>query len=150
MSMKLHLGVNDLPYATKDAISTGSVAEILEAKYHIMEVFYELHQQEIADALTNGIQGSLETLLMSGKANPRDLLNSSGTSQIVDLFHQFLLSGEVEKMGIPGVPTKAAIDRKSSRFKKKRGPNKRPSFVDTGTYESSFQAWLEGFGYGQT
>jgi len=49
---------------------------------------------------------------------------------------------EVEKLGIPGVPTKAALRGVNHRLKhpyRRRGA--RPSFVDTSLYMSSFKAW---------
>src|SRR4051794_28928498 len=88
--MILHLGVVDLPYSSgqiaprrvavkrrkgtlvPDTISapaggqqtTGDVATILEDRYHILEVFFEVHQDDIVRALEDAIGGSLEDLRM--------------------------------------------------------------------------------------
>src|SRR5258706_1457233 len=84
--MKLVFGVVDIPYS--DAFSatekrtvrwrrrmkpwqripgtttTGDVAEILEARYGVMAMFYLLHGQDVADALEKTLQGKLDNLLM--------------------------------------------------------------------------------------
>lgn len=140
--MKLTLGVIEQPYQDSPGVTTGDVAEILEAKYHPMEIFYEVHQQEVADDLAEGFAGTLESMLKGAPVDPADLF-LSGTAKIDAAFKNFLLTGEMESLGIPGVPTKAAVERRSLRFKKKRGPSKRPSFIDTGLYESNFKSWIE-------
>jgi hypothetical protein len=38
----LHLGVNDLPYS-RGGKTTGEVADILEARYAIMQTFVDMH-----------------------------------------------------------------------------------------------------------
>jgi hypothetical protein len=50
---------------------------------------------------------------------------------------------EMDRLGYPGVPTKASLDGVSHRFKNKRGAPGRPSFSDTGLYEDSFVAWID-------
>ena len=67
---------------------------------------------------------------------------AAGESQIENRFKQFLSLREVEKLGIPGVPTKAALAGVSHRFKGKKG-GRRPSFIDTGLYQASFKAWID-------
>ena len=55
----LHFGVVDLPYGDtasgnapkKGAETTGDVAEILEAKYHVIELFYQELGDHVASAL---------------------------------------------------------------------------------------------------
>ena len=161
--MKLILGCVDLPYPhiNDDEVhryaktmakamgdntpveTTGDVAEILEAKYHPMEVFWELHGQECADALTEGFNGLLETLVRGGPAPQADAMFLEGTDLIEAKYKTFLLTGEIESLGIPGVPTKAALKRRSLRFKKKVANAQHPSFVDTGLYEGSVKAEVE-------
>ena len=142
MTLTLHLGVLDVPYShSPEGTTTGDVAEILEAKYHPMEAFVELHLSEIAEDLAQGFQGTLESILM-GAPPPSDPF-ATGTGKIEDRFKQFLSLGEMEALGYPGVPTKAAIERRSSRFKTKRGPAQRPSFIETGQYQASFKAWID-------
>ncbi len=66
----------------------------------------------------------------------------SGLEKMKVLFVQFLDDREIEHLGIPGVPTKAALDGVQSKFKLFKG-ERRPSFIDTGLYQQSFKAWTE-------
>jgi hypothetical protein len=153
--MKLHLGVIDRPYenASPDgstaATTTGEVAQWLENRYHIMEIFYHFHEQEIADKLAEGMADALEAVMVgaaggTGKVEDFDPF-AEALSEEEEIFKFWLALGEVEKVGIPGVPTLAAQNRQSLRLKLKkklRGPA-RPSFIDTGLYQSSFKMWVE-------
>jgi hypothetical protein len=140
--MILHLGVTDLPYGyAKDGKTTGDVAEILEAKYEIFQHFTQQHEAEILKAIDNSVVGSFESM-MSG-APPNDIYGT-GTNEIEELFRTFLSGREMEGLGIAGVPTKAALAGVNHRLKrpyKKRAP--RPSFIDTGLFESSMRAWID-------
>lgn len=171
----LHLGVVDFPYVEEPkepapvrkgkrrggsrwrrsdliggAVSTtGDVAEILERKYHVMEVFAELHLDDvIAPALADSMAGALETLLQGGPPSPNPF--GTGEGKIDEAFRSFLENGEIEQIGIPGIPTAA-----SGRTEKRQGGVNhrlkhpfakdnpaRPSFIDTGTYQNSFKAWV--------
>lgn len=141
--MKLHLGVMDMPYSYGDqSRTTGDVAEILEAKYGIMQQFYDHNSQEIADNLAESMRGSLESLLMG--APPALDPYGSGNSKTEAKFRDFLDQKVIETYGIPGVPTQAALKGVSHRFKKanaRRGP--RPSFIDSGLYQTSFRSWVD-------
>ncbi len=122
--------------------TTGDVAEILEARYHVMEHFWELHKEEVAEDFADSLSGALETFLMGGPAN----LNVYGTatSKLEDRFKQMLSQRELDTIGYPGIPTAAAQAGVSHRFKRpyaKRAA--RPSFVDTGLYAASFKSWVE-------
>ncbi len=141
MSLTLHLGVVDLPYNKKGGLSTGDVAEFLEAKYHVMEVFYQENQEKVAAHLEDALQGTLENLLTGAPATQ----NPFGTAEnkIKDDFDVFITDRVMEQLGFPGVPTKAAISRKSARFKKGKAKRERPSFVDTGLYLNSFASWVD-------
>jgi len=55
--------------------------------------------------VAESMAGSLETLMM-GQV-PRDPMLGA-MSAIEKLFKNFILSGEMEKLGYPGVPTQAA------------------------------------------
>lgn len=154
----LHLGVLDLPYADpasykatktrkpktkpEGSMTTGDVADILEDKYHPMEVFFELHSEDIGEQYLESMQDALDNIHMGAPATLD--LTGDATAFIEDRFKQFLTNKEMESLGIPGVPTKAALEGHSKRFKqpyKKRNP--RPSFIDTGLYQASFKAWIE-------
>jgi len=142
--------VLEIPYAdSKEGTTTGEVAEILEEKYSVMGIFYEAHSQEIADDLTESLKGSLETMLMGQSVDPADIFNG-GADKIEKRFHSFLEDREIEYLsglaggtrGISPIPTKAALEGRSKRFKKGRGA-RRPSFIDTSLYEQSMKAWVD-------
>lgn len=160
----LHLGVVDLPYvgnetrgarrarvkagkaAKPPAVNvgvdlTGDVAEILEEKYHVMQHFYELHGQEIADLVANSMAGNLETMLMGGPHAEASF--ASAESGIDQMFRNFLSNKELDALGYPGIPTQAAKDGVNPRFKSGRGPKNRPSFIASGLYQSSFKTWVD-------
>lgn len=120
--------------------TTGMIAEILEDKYQIMQRFFDMHKANIAEDLTEAMAGSLESLLMG--APPRADLFASGTSKIEQQFRSFLENKEMDKLGIAGVPTAAALAGISHRFKGKFGPE-RPSFIDTGLYASAMKSWIK-------
>ncbi|WP_407258081.1 hypothetical protein [Klebsiella quasipneumoniae] len=66
MSMKLHLGVEDIPYES-ESVTTGDVAEFLEDKYGIMAHFFWLYGPIIAELMAESIAGQLENII----ADPR-------------------------------------------------------------------------------
>jgi hypothetical protein len=150
------MGVIDLPYANapqktkkgkrkkrqKGATqTTGDVAEWLENKYHIMRIFFELHEKDIARLLEESMAGALENVLMGAPATPLPQAFAGAEQKINDMFQKFLDNKELERLGYSGVPTRAALEGKSARFKSGKGP-RRPSFIDTGLYESAFRAWM--------
>lgn len=165
----LHLGVIDIPYDVRVPESmkrvavrtqrggkakvikaspsggqtTGDVAEILEDKYHIMEVFFEdIGYEAVMGALVNSLEGAIENI-QSGAPLSTIKLYAGAESEIETAFRLFL--GQQELDGVmPGVPTKAALKGVNHRMVHpyaKRGP--RPSFIDTGLYQASFKAWVE-------
>jgi hypothetical protein len=149
---KLHLGVVDLPY-TESGQTTGEVAEILEGKYKVMESYFEAHKSQITKSMENAVQGAIENLLLGA---PISSPYSAAESFIDKDFRKFLSMSEIENIGIPGVPTQAALDGVSHRFKNPKytyvgkGKNRtkvkrprRPSFIDTGLYQSSMKSWFE-------
>lgn len=174
--MKLLLGVIDQPYTSwtggKKAaapgrrskrapagrkgvartVTTGDVAEWLEDRYHVMEVFFEDDGGVLA-LLEESVQDSIEDLLMGAPSDGNPF--AAGTSTIESRFKRWLSNGSIERLGIPGVPTRAALMGISSRFKagrngglvQRRGKSvmgvRRPSFIDTGLYQASFKAWVE-------
>lgn len=157
----LHLGVIDQAYRTAgpgyqgktgkpgkrraahvQARTTYDVARILEARYHVMEVFYESYVPEIAQDMANAYAGAIETGIMRGRLpeNPA----AQGLGKIKKRFNDFLDQSVMEGMGIPGVPTLAALHGVSHRFKHPYAKRaRRPSFIDTGLYSASFLAWVD-------
>lgn len=146
----IHLGVIELPYSHSIDLgkskssgkeitsSTGQVAEILESKYKVMQTFFKLHEEEIIHELEDALQGSFESLLMG--APPPSNPFAAGTEKVEELFQRFLSNKEMDGLA-DGVPTKASLDGISHRFKSGKGPKPRPSFIDTGLYQSSFKCW---------
>lgn len=158
LTVKLHMGVVDVPYAHSTApasgkkpptspgstISTGDVAEILEARYGIMETFFDIHGQGIADEVADALRGKLEDFLLG---NPNvdlstpELLPPGELGAIEQKFRNLLdtrgLDGKV-----PGVPTAASLAGVSHRFLHPYAKRpSRPSFIDTGQYQNAFRAW---------
>jgi hypothetical protein len=140
---KLHLGVLVQPYRGSSkqvtGVTTGNVAQWLEDKYGVMAAYVRVHEKDTAKSFENSVGGALESLMMGKKVDPF----GAATSEIETGFKLFLSSKEVERVGIPGVPTRAALMGHRSRKKRahKRGP-RRPSFIDTGLYMGSFKAWV--------
>jgi hypothetical protein len=125
---------------TGAATTTVDVAKLLEKKYGLFTAFYEDNEQHIADALAHGMSGALEDLFAGAPLrDPFAEINEELTAG----FKQWLAQGEVESLGIHGVPTQAAMERRSGRFKNKRGPTQRPSFIDTGIMEGSLAVWVD-------
>lgn len=135
--MKLHIGVIDVP--EPEGNTTGNVAMILEDKYELFSKFADSQIDKIANNFAESIAGAFESLAMG---HPPSDPFAAATSQIDQDFRHFLDIEEMAKLGVPGVPTKAALMGKSIRFKRKVGP-RRPSFIDSGTLQKSLKSWVE-------
>lgn len=140
----LNLGVLVQPYRSEDnkstAVTTGDVAQILEAKYGIMKSFARAHHKTIETAVTVSVTNALEALVMGRRIDPF----GAGMQQIQSRFKQFISSAEAERVGIPGTPTGAAMRGVNHRRKHpyKRSNPRRPSFYDTHLYANSMRAWI--------
>lgn len=120
--------------------TTDKVAAILEERYGVYANFFEQNQDHIQAALVHSAASALEDLFAGSPIT--DPFAEAG-AEIEAGFKVWLMQGEIEKMGIPGLPTQAAIERRSLRFKSKKGPSVRPSLVDTGLFSASAKAWIE-------
>ncbi|MFA9204831.1 MAG: hypothetical protein ACEQSH_00085 [Bacteroidia bacterium] len=120
-------------------VTTGQVAEWLEARYHIMEVFYEDSRSAVHELIEESVRDKLEAVLMGAPPEGDPFLEAG--SEIEKRFKQFLATDQMAKMGIPGIPTKAALMGINPRLKSGRGMP-RPSFIRTGLYQSAFKAWV--------
>lgn len=152
--MILHLGVVDIPYAGAPSANapfkpfsgvttTGDVATWLENKYHVMEIFYHANEDMIVNAITDSYENTLRNMF-AGSPVPNNPLKEA-EAKITARFKDFLSRAEIEALGIPGVPTGAAKMGINHRFKHpyaKANP-RRPSFIDTGLYQSTFVAWFD-------
>lgn len=168
MTITLHLGVNDIPYVNDDKFTekkptkpgkkkkirglsgwdptgakgvttTGEVADILEAKYGVMEMFFEEYAPKLADNLAEAMVGTLETMIMGGPSPDNPF--AEGEAEIETDFKHALDAKFMDGLAA-GVPTKAALKGVNHRLKIKKG-NPRPSFIDTGLYQANFRAWIE-------
>lgn len=143
--LTLHLGVVDQPYRSRSktvrAMTTGDVAKILEARYGIMGVFARVHEKDIHAALTDSMQGALESLLMGQRVAPFN----RGMGKIQTAFKLFINTREAERVGIPGTPTRAALMGVNPRLAHpyRRSNPRRPSFRASGLYVGSNAAWVE-------
>lgn len=156
----LHLGVIDVPYVQPPPkrrrrriragqVTTGDVATWLENRYHIMEVFYEEHRDDVVGAaIDESLQGAIESVMLG--APPALDPFGTATSKIEDALKQFIVTGEMDRLGYPGVPTKASQlrasgRRRGARFKSASATGTGAaavSFYDSGLYESSVRAWI--------
>lgn len=140
----LHIGVLEQPYRSTSkkatSISTGDVAEILEAKYGLFSAFYRTYEKRIADGLTASMRDAIEALMMGHAIDPW----GPATQQIQRDFREFISSGEAERAGIPGTPTKAALRGVNHRLAHPYASAnpRRPSFLDTGLLMSSGRVWM--------
>lgn len=166
MTMTLILGVNDIPYSVRpksarrvakprktlkvkrrpsggfNGTTTGDVAGFLEAKYHVMQAFADLYEPEIATALEDSLAGAMESIQQGAppSIDPFGSAMSTIEQDFRDAIDRKIFDGL-----IPGVPTKAAIGGVDHRLKhpyRKSNPS-RPSFRDTGLYQTNFRAWIE-------
>lgn len=135
--MKLHLGVIDVP--EPEGGTTYTVGKALEEKYGLFSKFAESESTKIAEHLSESIAGALETIYMGQQV--KDPFEA-GTQGIDQDFRHFLDIEKMAQLGVPGVPTKAALMGKSIRFKRRTGP-RRPSFIDSGILQTSLKSWVE-------
>lgn len=135
--MILHLGVDDLPYAEKGSDTTGDVAEWLENKFGVMQIFADDNQAKIAAYLEDGLAGAMESVLAGAPEN-FDVFGSA-MNKIKARFSDFI---DLEESG---VVTKAKQAPKSGPRKKRqyRKVDAKTTFVESGGYRNSFMAWVE-------
>jgi len=179
----LNLGVIDQPYVTPPApakppakkgrrigphaahaakytnITTGEVANILEAQYHIMEVFWhDVGETLFEKNIYSDMGKAIRAMFMGAPFKVHAQLYQITLASLEVRFKQYLANSEIEKAGVLGVPTQAALDGVSHRFKSginwawatnatgkkvKAFGVRRPSFIDTGLYQSSFKSWVD-------
>jgi hypothetical protein len=168
----LHLGVHDIAYAaafappspgkrvlpkgfrrirTKSKAqqaygsgkTTGDIAEILESRYKIMRVFFDMEKAPvIIPAVVDSMKGAVVNMMMG---QPGPMVPTAQAMETIKTRFKTNLSMRRYDGKIRGVPTEAARLGVSHRFKRPyaRRPE-RPSFIDSGLYQSSFTAWMEG------
>lgn len=166
--MKLHLGFQEFPYADRygkqspltattkkgkprklspaqasygQGKTTNEVAEELEAKYHIVETFWEMEEDRFSEKLEDAFAADMEAVMMGQPTTTS--ISTKETDAIERRFRQNLTQQRYNGV-ISGVPTLAAqrgVSHLRQHPYQARGP--RPSFIDTGMYMRSFTAWVE-------
>ena len=139
----LKLGVKVIPYRTESAkaasVTTGDVAQWLEHRYGLMEVYVRVRGRVIENAISTSVEGALEALVMGRRVDPF----ARGMSAIESDFKRWISSGAAER-DVPGAPTGAAkrgVNHRLAHPYRKSNP-RRVSFRDTGLFMSSFSAWV--------
>lgn len=147
----LELGVLEVAYSQTEngktkTTTTGDVAEILESRYHVMETFFELRKQKIANFLAESMGNALQDLLAGRKV--RSTPTYGAEQKIEAEFRSFLDANEMQKLAVlltGSLISSAAASGISHRRKmpySSKNPS-RPAFVDTGLYRSSFRAVIK-------
>jgi len=164
MSSVLHLGVVDFAYSDPDekgGTTTGKVAGYLEGKYHVMRVFVELHEEEIADIVAKRYIGMINTMANGG---PKPDSQNIPMDKVDSAFRDYLgadewqhASGQVIAAAQDGVshrfinPMNTRLMRvggdkhgKGAKMVLREGEQRgaRPAFIDTGQYSAAFRSWL--------
>jgi len=127
---------------TERGISTGDVAEILEKRYKIMNTFAAINKDLIERELVKSAEMELFALMNGKPVGDEAHAFDNACEVIAEDFRQFLNNSEAEHLGIPGVPTQAALDGVNHRLKIMKGA-RRPSFIDTGQYQNAAKVWTE-------
>jgi len=164
----LHLGVLVVNYSDASGngnTDTGTVAEKLESRYHIMEIFYDSRKHSIADYLAEDMSRSLERIIKGkgiagskvanfsnkfhniSESYERSSLTYGADQKIERDFRKFIFSNEMQKLSLAltGAPiSQAAASGVNHRFKRPYAKkNKaRVAFVDTGLYVASMRSWV--------
>lgn len=159
--MQLVLGVHDMSYAAQfhtsagkakrgmskaqtaygKGMTTGDVAQILEARYGIMRAFVDMNKDDILNSIQSSMVGAVINIV-----NGQPGAISPGAQAMADIETKFKesLSNRAYDGVLKGVPTLASQRGVSHRFKKPYARRAaRPSFIDTGLYQSSFTVWQE-------
>lgn len=135
--MKISLGVMEIPYAD-DGKNTGEVAEILEGKFHVMQIFADKNLDKIAGYIEDGIAGALESVAAGAPENFN--VFGSAMENITDRFHEYI---DNEEHGILTKEKKYGTQKAGARKKRQyRKATNKTTFVDSGLYRNNFVAWV--------
>lgn len=139
----LHLGMEPVVYSSvgeKTDLDTADVAQFLENKYGVMQAFFDIHGQEIADKMAHGVEAALENLMSGVSANIDPF--GQAMAEAEKMFVQYIDAEEIASTGVSGVPTTAALEGMTLRKKKKYKGARRPSFYLSGLYRNNFKMWV--------
>ena len=134
------MGFNEIPYDYQPK-TTYQVAQILEAKYGILQTFYNMNEQKIIDSLVESYENAISDIGFG--ADPMALDPAGAASSWIQHEFKESLSRQAYDGVIRGVPTQASLTGRSRRFKKGYKTGTRASFIDSGLYQSSFQVWVD-------
>jgi len=138
----LHLGVLELPHpgGEKTGLTTGDLAEILERRYGLYSVFLDANLEKIEEQVAESLADAIDNMVAGAPAPENPF---AGAEQAVARdFINYLDTSEIEKIGVRGTPTEAALRGVNHRLKKNKGA-RRPSFIDTGTLRAATTAWVD-------
>ena len=144
-NLSLVLGVVDVAYTDKgNKTTTGDVAQILEDRYHPMQIFEMESRPEIAAALSRAVQSQISRIV-NGKPPAKDMWTGA-TAKIDELFRDFLDRDVISGILPMTQQITAAQIGKNSRKKSVYNKNNetRPALIDTGLYQKSFKSWVIG------
>jgi hypothetical protein len=105
-----------------------NVANILEDKYGVLDIFMTMYGEEITGAINEKVQDFVvQSLSSKGKLSSDRMAQfvKPSTSQIEKMFRGFLDRNET------GINTMASMLRG------------KPSFINTGVYRASFRVWAD-------
>lgn len=105
-----------------------NIANILEDKYGVLDLFTSMYEEEIAGAITEKVADfAIQSLSSKGKLASDRMAQyvKPSSSKIEKMFRGFLDKGET------GIVTAASMHRS------------KPSFIDTGVYRASFRVWAD-------
>lgn len=121
-------------------MTTGDLAEILESKYGLYSVFLDANLEKIEEQVAESLSDAIDNML-AGAPAPENPLAGAEQAMARD-FINFLDTSEIEKIGVRGTPTEAALKGVNHRLKLRKG-GRRPSFIDTGTLRAATTAWID-------
>lgn len=124
--------------------TTVQVAKELEDQYGIVETFFQLEEQKITDLLEEAYVEEISEVVMMQRLTKRTRgISTKETDKIEQSFRQSIDRRRFDGL-IQGVPTTASLRGVSHLLPQpySRKNSTRPSFKDTGLYQSSFRAWV--------
>lgn len=157
-SIVLHMGFINTPYSKKAKIApmtfakaheakrqravsgrlgAQSVAGILEAKYNVVEVFTQVHGEDIQEILTDAFRDTIIKTFSEKKKFASERMvqfMKPKTAEIEKLFRSYL---DREESGAD-----VAAANKGNRSGRKAKTPRQP-FIDTGIYRASFRCWAD-------
>lgn len=126
------------PEIGHDFLTNGALAEDLEARYRVVEIFFETQAEQISDTVLDVYaddinSGGEKAARLKGSFSP-------ALAKIQTDFVAFIKAQRLDYL-VRGVPTLSSVLGISHVRQGNVGPP-RPSFIDTGQYIAAFRAWM--------